>query len=69
MSIDTSVGRVDGVRVSIDTSVQVSGQGSAWLSLSLAGRPPVSRGVVFRGVSGREVGGQRPTGAVTASQD
>ena len=28
MSIDTSVGRVDGVRVSIDTSVQVSGQGS-----------------------------------------
>ena len=29
MSIDTSVGRVDGVRVSIDTSVQVSGQGSA----------------------------------------
>ena len=29
MSIDTSVGRVEGVRVSIDTSVQVSGQGSA----------------------------------------
>ena len=28
MSIDTSVGRVEGVRVSIDTSVQVSGQGS-----------------------------------------
>ena len=32
MSIDTSVGRVDGVRVSIDTSVQVSGQGSARLA-------------------------------------
>ena len=29
MSIDTSVGRVEGVRVSIDTSVQVSGQGSS----------------------------------------
>ena len=28
VSIDTSVGRVEGVRVSIDTSVQVSGQGS-----------------------------------------
>ena len=28
MSIDTSVGRVEGVRVSIETSVQVSGQGS-----------------------------------------
>ena len=27
VSIDTSVGRVEGVRVSIDTSVQVSGQG------------------------------------------
>ena len=35
MSIDTSVGRVEGVRVSIDTSVQVSGQGS--------GRPRPSR--------------------------
>ena len=30
MSIDTSVGRVEGVRVSIDTSVQVSGQGSVF---------------------------------------
>ena len=35
MSIDTSVGRVEGVRVSIDTSVQVSGQGSALRSLDM----------------------------------
>ena len=34
MSIDTSVGRVEGVRVSIDTSVQVSGQGSGVASPS-----------------------------------
>ena len=33
MSIDTSVGRVEGVRVSIDTSVQVSGQGSGYVAL------------------------------------
>ena len=37
MSIDTSVGRVDGVRVSIDTSVQVSGQGSAFSPRSSSG--------------------------------
>ena len=39
MSIDTSVGRVEGVRVSIDTSVQVSGQGSV-----LASREALYRG-------------------------
>ena len=36
MSIDTSVGRVDGVRVSIDTSVQVSGQGSVSVPIGAA---------------------------------
>ena len=39
MSIDTSVGRVDGVRVSIDTSVQVSGQGSGSTEWSLRIKP------------------------------
>ena len=39
MSIDTSVGRVDGVRVSIDTSVQVSGQGSGRKTI---GGPPLA---------------------------
>ena len=36
MSIDTSVGRVEGVRVSIDTSVQVSGQGSVSVPIGAA---------------------------------
>ena len=39
MSIDTSVGRVQGFRVSIDTSVQVSGQGSSFTRL----RPKLDR--------------------------
>ena len=43
MSIDTSVGRVDGVRVSIDTSVQVSGQGSS-VSIQGARDPPSTSG-------------------------
>ena len=45
MSIDTSVGRVEGVRVSIDTSVQVSGQGSGSKSRRLTA--PNAKSVKF----------------------
>ena len=61
MSIDTSVGRVDGVRVSIDTSVQVSGQGS------VSRRPPGEDSLRAAGAFSRKFGGYSDKGAFCIS--